>query len=959
MKLCFLLLIIFLFLANIPETKNISKTIYDDIIGNISKTLNIYLNDIENDIKNKENKEQTENIKNCINKMKWFFSDSNQNQYSYLTKLFFDSSPNYEDIKNYYNCYNNLYINVNSSILDNLTYIIIKYRDLSSINVTEYESAFNSFSKVFGACIPKGCDEHSYLKIIQFINKNQFLIEGNINGVIDLKREKKYSLTEIIFQLLLPFLMALFILSLICIKYISGIFWSLFGCFFMICHKKKYENEEVEKCLKLNKRSQIDTINSFINISSNIEEVMPGSKESQITNEDGLQIAVGLRGIFIIGLFLGLTIQNIFITPTRIFDDEVYRQYMNTTLYSFLFFFARISQKMLYSISGFELTFKLLFYFDNQLYKKNIPSVQHVDLNTMNLNKFVEDSSSNTNSVIYTSSSKTNLKSQNLENLLKNMPTSPKSSKNQSKTNSKKFKSKSKSINEDEEEESEELEEESSEESEETEKKNKIYINKRKKSNISKSNEMSKKFFASHEGGKIYLKYCHKLSFHSLLTFHLRQSYLYFIFVFSILYFIFCQTQFIAEYYQKGSYWMMITSELNKYFNTYIIFATIFLYANTCSFFKNYYNFFIPAMNEIFFYLFGTTIIFICYKKNSRLDKYLMLIILVVIFAKILIYIIFAIIFKGNKIETYYSPSLDFMHLENYYLIQMHLLNLSYYCIGMLVGLANYSLQINSKKKKIVKEFVKLPRKIFYVIKRTYNFIFGFAIFLIFLFCDIFLYKIYLSLNIKNKSNKNYEVLYFKSIFINIFNLIDCELVIACILILTIIIFYSSYSFLRDNFNAYPWKILSRIYFPLLLTSYIQSNWFLFQFAERIDLNVEGVLYVLTLIFILSVVTSIFIYVFFQVPLKKIAKLIYVENNKIIDELNSSMNKSRSASMSVTDNENCSIDLNANNTRCYINGRNLSGVSKEEDGEDNGIIKTNLDLVLEDENNIFNNDNSN
>lgn len=953
MKVCFLLLIIFFFFTNNLEIKNQQvnpETIYDDIINKISKELNNYLDEIEK----QTNKQKT---KDCINKMKKYFSDSSKYKYSYLTKLFFDSSPNYEDIKNYYNCYNNLYSNVNRTILNNLTYIVIKYRDLSGSKVTEYEYAFNSFSKVFGACVPKGCDHEAYFDIINFINNNNFLIEGNIIDVIDLNPTKEYSLAEIIFQLLLPILMILFILSLICIKYISGIFWSLFGCFFMICHKKKYDKEEIEKFLKLNKRSQIDAINSFINISSNIEEVMPGSKDSQITNEDGLQIAVGLRSIFIIGLFLGLTIQNIFITPTRIFDDEVYRQYMKSNLYAFLFFFARISQKMLYSISGFELTFKLLFYFDNQLYKKNVPSVQNVDLNTMNLNKFVEDSSSNTNSVIYSSSSKANLKSQNnLENLVKNIATSPKSSKNQSKTISKKFRSKS--INEDEEEESEDFDEESSEESEETEKKNRIYINKKKKSNISKSNELSKKFFASHEGEKIYLKNCNKLPFYTLLTFHLRQSYLYFIFIFSILYFIFCQTQFLAEYYQKGSYWMMITSELKDFFNTKIIFATIFLYAGTCSYLKNYYNFFIPAMNEIFFYLFGTTIIYICYKKNSRLDKYLMIIILIAIFAKILIYIIFSINFKEGEIETYYRPSLDFMQNWNYYLIQMHLLNLSYYCIGMIVGLANYSLQINSKKKKIVKEFVKLPRKLFFVIKRTYNFIFGLALFLIFLFCDIFLYKIHLSLNIKHKDdNPEYEVLYFKSIFINIFNLIDCEIVITCILILTIILFYSSYSFLRDNFNAYPWKILSRIYFPLLLTSYMQSNWFLFQFAERIDLNLEGVLYVLTLIFILSVVVSIFIYVFFQVPLKKITKLIYVENNKIIDELNSSISRSHTASMSIDDNEAESIDLNANNTKCFINGRNLSGDSKEDSGEDDGAIRTNYDFILENENNVFNNDN--
>ena len=198
---------------------------------------------------------------------------------------------------------------------------------------------------------------------------------------------------------------------------------------------------------------------------------------------------------------------------------------------------------------------------------------------------------------------------------------------------------------------------------------------------------------------------------------------------------------------------MMITKEIKENFKEKIIISTIFLYSGTCRFLSYYYNFFIPAMNEIFFYLFGTTIIYICYKKNSRLDKYLIIIIIIIICAKIILYIILRII----DYKTSYNPSLDFMQYESHYLNQMHLLNLSYYCIGMLAGLANYSLQNDSKKKKIVKEFVKLPRKLFYVIKRTYNFIFGLSLFILFLFCDIFLYKIHLTLNSKHKDEKNYD----------------------------------------------------------------------------------------------------------------------------------------------------------------------------------------------------------
>ena len=436
------------------------------------------------------------------------------------------------------------------------------------------------------------------------------------------------------------------------------------------------------------------------------------------------------------------------------------------------------------------------------------------------------------------------------------------------------------------------------------------------------------------ERGKIYLQNHDKLPFQALFTFHLRQSYLYFIFVFSILYFIFCQTQYLGVFFEYGSLWMMITSEIKKYFNTYIILSTIFLISGTCNILRNYYNFFIPAMNEIFFYLFGTSLLYISYKKNSRLDIYLIIIIFLVIITKFIIYFIF-------RKDDYYLPSLDFMQYKSYFFIQMHLLNLSYYCIGMSVGLANYSLQNDAKKKKIVKEFVKLPRKLYYIIKRKYNFILGIVLFIIFLISDIFLYQIYLLANSKKRSEKNVEVEYFKNILINIFYLFDCEVIIACIFIITIIVFYSTYSFLRDNFNSYPWKILSRIYFPLLLTSQMDSNWFLFQFAERIDLTINWVLYVLTLIFILSIITSIAIYVFFQIPLKKIAKIIYIEKNKIIDELNYLRSNDRTRSLSMSDTS--SIDLNANNTKIFLNGRKESSELNEE----NDVARTDIELVFE------------
>ena len=941
-------IIITLFVLILYCKKTISKnTIYKNIIENISKEMDKIIEHLEEI--SKINNDNKTNITNCINRMKKTYQGNYSK--SFLTKLFYDSSPTYEDIKNYYNCYHQLYTDVDPFILNNLTFVVVKYNDGNSSkdsNTTEYDISFSNFSKIFGICVPDKCSDAEYTEIIKKINQNYSLINGTINGAINLKPETEYSTTEILLQSLIPFLMISFILFIIEIKYLSGYFWSLFGFIFKKCNKKEYGEENIDKILKKKKLNQIDKLNGFIKLYSNIEEVMPGSKESQISNENGLHIVVGLRGIFIIGLFLGLTLQNIFIAPTRIFSNKKYRKIMNSYLYCFLFFFARISQKMLYALSGFELTYKLLFYFDNQLYKKYISSVQSIDLNNMNLNKYDKD---NNNYVeLSPKNSKENVNNLEQNNSKKNSLSSKTMESKKSKdSNLKSFKSKSINDEEDDEE-SEEYEiEEESDEFDEEEKKRSNLISKKKKTNDNlrnnrtkssknkKSKEIiQKKFVSSIDRGQIYLNYCNKLNFNILLSFHLRQFYLYFIFVFCIIYYLFWQTQYFAHLTEEGNLWMMITSTIKEYLFRKI--STIFLFAGTCYKLRDYYNFYIPAMNEIFFYLFGSSLIYYSYKKNSRVDKILIIIIFLVILAKIIIYLIY----KDDE-QINFQPSLDFMQSSAYFLIQMHLLNLSYYCIGMIVGLANYSLQNDARKKKIVKEFVKLPRKLYYIIKRKYNFIFGLGFFIIFLICDILMYKIYLIARSKNdKENNEYiELEYFKSIFINIFNLLDCEIIIICIFILTIIVFYSSFSFLRDNFKSYPWKILSRIYFSLLLIGYKHSNWFFFLFAERITLDLTWVSFVLTLIFILSVGRSIFIYVLFQVPLKKLTKVIHVEKYKILDELKNLNNNERTNSMSIGDTS--SIDLNANNTKCYINGRNQS----DDTNEENDVIKTNYDLVFE------------
>ena len=189
------------FTININKISNkiqdIYPTIYNDTIANIHTQ-------IKNIITN-FSKLTNKNISDaCLGNINTSYTGDYY--YSYITKLFFDSAPSFEDIKNYYNCYNNLYINAEKDILDNITFIVIKYKDEDYNNKTEAENFFNSFNKVFGACVLTGCENDEYYEIIKFINENNYLIEGTIEGAINLKPSKKYSIGEKIIQIIIPLL---------------------------------------------------------------------------------------------------------------------------------------------------------------------------------------------------------------------------------------------------------------------------------------------------------------------------------------------------------------------------------------------------------------------------------------------------------------------------------------------------------------------------------------------------------------------------------------------------------------------------------------------------------------------------------------------------------------------------------------------------------------------------------
>ena len=66
-------------------------------------------------------------------------------------------------------------------------------------------------------------------------------------------------------------------------------------------------------------------------------------------------------------LICGLVLKNIFVTPIKKYTEEDFENYMAQFFYSFLFFCMKFGYKFLYSLSGFTLVYKMLFYLDNEV----------------------------------------------------------------------------------------------------------------------------------------------------------------------------------------------------------------------------------------------------------------------------------------------------------------------------------------------------------------------------------------------------------------------------------------------------------------------------------------------------------------------------------------------------------------------------------------------------------------
>ena len=281
-------------------------------------------------------------------------------------------------------------------------------------------------------------------------------------------------------------------------------------------------------------------------------------------------------------------------------------------------------------------------------------------------------------------------------------------------------------------------------------------------------------------------------------------------------------------------------------------------------------------MSEFNYFVIGSILVFICYKKKLRLD----LILLLLIFIDILFKIIYIVVDLENR-----NPAMFYTDTDYQRFFFNPIFNMDFYLIGMLFGMVNYVVQNGlTNKESLIKErpFVKIPLKIaklcFYTIKghMSKNYIHFIFIVLLLIF-SILIVPLLFSNYFDTLIEENNPGFFFIAI-----SLIDIELFIYCFHFVSMASYISGqnlfYEILNTNVASYGmklgfWTVLCT---PTLTYLLIYNN------EANISLNFFMVLIYGSIAFITSLAISLILFLTMEMPYKKLVKLFF----NISDELN-------------------------------------------------------------------------
>ena len=867
-------------LKDTEDSEDINENILDEILENIG---NLFSNLISLSLYNASQTniypgypEIIEDAIKCNESYSIFNDDFHRKEkLYYLLLLYYDSSKSKNDLGSYTDCtksqtvyYKNLNLTEDEKekFQNNSTYIIIQLNEKKNCSFADLKYLENEY--FIGLCLKKGCSEKVFKKFFVELNKEITFFE-NVSykdiDIYDLDSNKINS--KIYIFCLIPFFILFIIFLFSCFKCTPNI---VFGWM------SPRRHNEMKECF---------------NSKNNHEEIFGNFQDNEniVSNDTGLSIVKGLRGLNMIAVLISTSFFYIYHLPTKIYNKDIFQQFIKSPWFAVVCYGSRFGVKILYAMSGFELVYKMLNYLDNCIETKekifnlrDEPDDLNKDYNIINeINDNNDDKGDN-------------IIKNNKKKEYKDMIFLKEKKENDNKLM-------------EEEEEEEEGEVEREEGKGKNEEKNEILqkpVKRNKKKDSNNIQNLDKIDLANEDEvlkaesikKELYKKYHKDLERNILFIFIIKQWHRYAMFILAIFFFKYGVIQPFLLFFSPNPMWLIHIRLISNKFTLLHIISNIFCFSPFSYSTYNQNDPFGMAYNEIIFFIIGSILIFYSYKYCLRLDLITIFLSIIFFLIKIGVGIYFLYFYKNDKNYNFedtgsnhgFYPLMFFQYNEDNlriksFLFSNQFFNLPCFLIGIFFGEMNYCIQNFAKSKERNKNFLFLPKKIlnFYHKIKKKKILWFILYFSLFVLC-VLTYMICIKIaGVEDPKN------FFLNAKYNLIGLFDTDLGVVfyflCIMLLLLLGDNILVNYLRHKY----WGIFSRTYWIFLLSFHICTCFIFYLSENRIKLIFYNIIFFSIEILMLLMIIVSFLYICVEIPFKKINK-IFIKNK---DDLLFSKNK--------------------------------------------------------------------
>ena len=833
----------------------------------------------------------------CFNNIVNYYNSTNNSDSSErdilekMEKIYEGSSKGFIDLSGFYNC-----INMSENAEERFNFYTI-YPKLSKIQKKNI-SIFNDTSLeedqwIFGFCLKDNlCNEDSLKELFEDVNslfntfkynRSNINIINNLKSYDDLnKKEWRYILWKSS-----PFIAFLIQILFIVVKIIPV---KIFGCCIKYKYKRELKNEPKKKInytFNDNKRilKKIDLkIKECFSFFDNLNEFIYNKKDNDFSNNEELYIK-GVRFLGICFFIFGTTFIYFFNYPICISEKDEKTQYMKSEKTLLLIIFWRTAPAILLSASGYTLSYKFLNFLDRKLANMKINKYELQQIKDFNED---EEEKLNINDAKEKDHNSLDLKE------LRRIDES--SSGDKDATKSKSYTENTVGI--------------------------KFYDNKLYKKTL---NTMFKDQTIS-ESGILSKISTTKIEVSLYFNFIFRQIHKFFGINLGTTYFKYFFPM-ILILNNPGAPLMnyLLTEIIGKmdygigYFLIYRNIADLFSHQEdeTDNGKINILQIFSLIICEFNFFIIGTISIFICYKKQYRLD----IIIFILLFLLLIFKIVFILLRKDHS-----NPGMFYFDSDYQRFFFNPAFNFDYYLIGMLFGIVNYVLQNEiAKKESLIKErpMVKIPT---YLSKlcdynRSGNYIY-FICSIIFLIIFLFIFPILFSINFDDIILKQKP-----SLFFMIISSIDVDFFIYLFHFFMISCYISGRNSIFKLFNANMWSQISKLYFWIIIFTPLINYFIIYKTETQLNLSFLIVLIYGAICGANLYLISLLFFVIIEMPYKRLIKLYF--------NIYSILNKSNEEDDDDDEKEDTKNPLHSNTFFSELNEKELEDIKKGTNSKDN------------------------